>query len=314
MDIIQLRYFISLAEGNTMKSASEQLHVSQSTISMSLSKLEDELGVDLFDRVGRNLKLNANGAILLKSAQKIISEMQSVRERIKENAKEEMLLVNVVTDVVDFAENSRQVFEKCHPGYKVNIKREADLCRSSFHHSYGTDFAISLFPDVNEARDTSLLLNEPMNVIFPSEACPESGDSVSMKDIAGHILITSHVGSSLRRLFDGYFQMAYVEPTQTVEITDPEAMVIQAAQLHGAAFIPSSLGTHISIKNTPIPGITILKVYETFCSRNIYLGRFDTAETPAIIAYYEFINKYALLTMKLGHMPDAEEYAAWFVV
>ena len=68
MDLTQLRYFKKLATLEHLTRAAEELYISQSTLSMSISRLESELEVSLFDRIGRGIRLNAFGKAFLEEA------------------------------------------------------------------------------------------------------------------------------------------------------------------------------------------------------------------------------------------------------
>jgi DNA-binding transcriptional LysR family regulator len=61
MDLRHLRYFIAIADSATMMQAAEKVFVTQSTLSHQLAQLETELGVKLFERIGRGLKLSDSG-------------------------------------------------------------------------------------------------------------------------------------------------------------------------------------------------------------------------------------------------------------
>ena len=68
MELQSLEYFMAIAEFGSVSKAAEKFNISQPAMSRSLSKLEDELNAPLFDRIGKKLKLNARGEILLKAA------------------------------------------------------------------------------------------------------------------------------------------------------------------------------------------------------------------------------------------------------
>ena len=62
----QLRYFKELAKTQHLTQTAERLYITQTTLSNTIINLEKQLGVKLFDRVGRNLQLNAVGQLYLK--------------------------------------------------------------------------------------------------------------------------------------------------------------------------------------------------------------------------------------------------------
>lgn len=65
MELLQLRYFVALAHSQHLTKTAEQMVVSPPAISASIGRLEKELGVQLFDRVGRSVKLNRMGKLYL---------------------------------------------------------------------------------------------------------------------------------------------------------------------------------------------------------------------------------------------------------
>ena len=77
MELSQLRYFIAVAELGNMSKAAETLFVSQPNLSTSISRLEEEVGVPLFDRRRGKIALNQNGELLLKSVKKAVAVLDA---------------------------------------------------------------------------------------------------------------------------------------------------------------------------------------------------------------------------------------------
>ena len=77
MELQQLRYFLDVAQTQNMTASSKRLNVAQPALSHSMKRLESELGVTLFDRVGRNIRLSRAGEHfegLLKPAMSILDD------------------------------------------------------------------------------------------------------------------------------------------------------------------------------------------------------------------------------------------------
>lgn len=66
MELLQLRYFIKLAQRQHLTQTAEELMISASSLSATIRKLEKELNVELFERKGRNIRLSASGKIFYK--------------------------------------------------------------------------------------------------------------------------------------------------------------------------------------------------------------------------------------------------------
>lgn len=84
MELRQLRYFIEVAEREHVSEAAVQLHVAQSAISRQIANLEAELGVTLFEREGRNVKLTAIGKTFLEHTKTAIKAIDYAKEQIDE--------------------------------------------------------------------------------------------------------------------------------------------------------------------------------------------------------------------------------------
>ncbi len=79
LDSRKLLAFTTLARVGSFTLAAHELHLTQSAVSHAIKSLEDELGVRLFDRLGRSVKLTPAGQQLLEHAHRILAEMKMAR-------------------------------------------------------------------------------------------------------------------------------------------------------------------------------------------------------------------------------------------
>ncbi|EAR62148.1 LysR family transcriptional regulator [Neptuniibacter caesariensis] len=85
MEIRQLKHFIAIVETGSFTRGAEKVHISQPSISSSISKLEDELGVTLFTRGRKQALLTVQGEKFKISAQRILKEYGAVKTSFQEN-------------------------------------------------------------------------------------------------------------------------------------------------------------------------------------------------------------------------------------
>ncbi len=74
MELIQLRQLVAIAETKVLSRAAEKLHISQPALSRSIQHLEDELGVQLFDRKKNSMSLNENGEAIVERAKIVLAD------------------------------------------------------------------------------------------------------------------------------------------------------------------------------------------------------------------------------------------------
>lgn len=87
VELEQLRQLDAIAREGTMSAAARVLHISQPALSRSLGRLETELGLQLFDRVGRRLLLNDAGRVALEHARQLLRDEQAMRGALDDLAR-----------------------------------------------------------------------------------------------------------------------------------------------------------------------------------------------------------------------------------
>ena len=85
MELNQLECFLQVAKTEHITQAAEQLHMTQPSLSKVISRLEEDLGTKLFDREGRNIRLNEQGQVVLKYAERLLYTVGDMEAELSEN-------------------------------------------------------------------------------------------------------------------------------------------------------------------------------------------------------------------------------------
>lgn len=81
MELLQLYYFRTVAKNQHMTNAAEELRIAQPALSKTIARLEEDLGVPLFDRQGRSIKLNTFGQAFLRKVETALNALEDGRKR-----------------------------------------------------------------------------------------------------------------------------------------------------------------------------------------------------------------------------------------
>ena len=83
MELLQLRYFLAVAESEHMTNTAKQLHIAQPALTQSIHRLEQELGVSLFERAGRGIRLSPAGAYVRDRVKPAMETLENVARAVQ---------------------------------------------------------------------------------------------------------------------------------------------------------------------------------------------------------------------------------------
>ena len=239
MELLQLEYFRTLARWEHMTRAAMELRISQPSLSKTIAHLEAELGVPLFDRTGRNLRLNAYGRAFLARVDRALTELSEGRRELEQAAKvaEETVILTVSTTRV--LPGLLRAFLHEHP--RVRFRQYTGSIEDMTHQiARGeADFCISATEiKGDEIVWEPLLVEEVYLIVSPDH--PLSGRSrVHLSELKDEPFICVNRGHEFRELTDAFCRAAGFEPK--VHFSGDEADVIAdlVRQGLGVAFVPA---------------------------------------------------------------------------
>jgi DNA-binding transcriptional LysR family regulator len=124
MELRHLRYFVAVAEEQNVSRAAKRLHVSQPPLSRQIRDLENELGVTLFDRGAKSVRLTEAGRVFLTEARTILRGAESAVQLAKDVAEGKRGEINVgyaPSLTVELLPRALRYFRKSNPGVRVRL-------------------------------------------------------------------------------------------------------------------------------------------------------------------------------------------------
>ena len=226
MELRHLEYFVAVAAELNFSRAAERIHVVQSALSASVSRLEKELGVELFDRSKRQITLTAAGEVFLEHARDVIHTAHRARTSVDAFRNQLTGTVTLGTlmswGTLDLPA-ALEEFRGANP--MVTVRLRQSITGSAGHLTAIADGQMDLALVSITAPGSPLvtlreLMREPM--VFVCEASHELANRrrVELADLDGHDFIQFPPGWGIRQRLDKGFTAAGVQPVSAYEVAD----------------------------------------------------------------------------------------------
>lgn len=247
MELRQLEYFIAVAGEMNFSRAAQQVHVVQSALSTSVSKLEKELGVELFDRSKQQLKITPAGELFRERARRVIQTARLAKDSMSVYHGELTGTIDLGSLISFGRLDVPRVLGEFHRNYPcVRIKLRQSQTGSSAYLSAiadgSLDLALISAPDRFPAGiEMQLLSEEPMVFVCRPDHRLAHRRHVAISELADEDLIGFPAEFGLRRLVDDAFAAAGVTAHVPYEVA-LEYSVAAALVKHGLGtiFMPVS--------------------------------------------------------------------------
>ncbi len=244
MEMHQLEYVLAVAEYHNFTRAAEEIKTSQSSLSQQISKLENELGINLFLRTTRSVKITPAGKEFIKHAKRIMLEVVEARRCIHEYVSYEKgeLTLGVIPIVGHYRiPKMLSSFKKKFP--RVTLKLIESQCSELFDmlHFSKIDGAFVFRDNSYTYVQYHHLVKDPM-VVVTSKTHPLSiRNSVSLKELKNETFIVPPPSSGLHHDFIRACQHDGFEPDILLTCSSVKTMLCFVHEELGITVLPSSV-------------------------------------------------------------------------
>ena len=290
MNLNQLYYFKTIANLQHFRIASEKLNVSQPSLSTSMANLEDELGIKLFEKQGRNVKLTKYGKIFLEYVESSLETLEVGINKIKTLTNNEggnidiayvfplapSYIPKIVRNFLDQNENKNISFS-----FKQELT--SAIIEGLKNSKYDLGFCSYIENEKNIIFEP--IIEQELVLIVPKNHPLSNKKEVSIKEIEKYNVIIYFKESGLGKLTSKIFNDNNINPNIIFEGENEHAILGLVAENFGIALV----GKTPLLKNSNIKQI---KVKELNYKRHIYLAYVKNRYfPPAIQKFLEYIKK-----------------------
>ena len=244
MELRQIKYFIEVAKREHMTEAAEHLHIAQSAVSRQIAKLEEELGVHLFIREGRNVRLTPIGEIFLKHMEQAIQVIENAEQVIKEYIDPERGTIQigfVNTLALYILPTLISAFRKRYPDVKFNLVQGSYWEMKKEVLKGKINMALVAPVPMDDGRLTSKVLStERIVVLLPINHPKASEKYLRLSDLREESFIMFPEGFVLRKKLVEACEQNGFTPKVSFEGHDIDALKGLVSAGLGISLVPES--------------------------------------------------------------------------
>lgn len=287
MNLFHLRYFVELAHTRHYTKAAEHLCITQPSLSHAIAQLEEELGVPLFEKVGRNTTLTRFGDQFLSFTERALKTLDEGTSALQKAAQGEGLIrLGLLRPLgVDFIPELTAQFMTANPGLDIRFTFSTGtthyLLDGLLSHKY--DLVFCSKPPERLGLTSIPVKHQHLVLIVPKNHPLSSFDSIDLKDTLPypHVYFSKEAG--LRSVVDKLFEQIGEQPQIAYEIEEDEVVAGLVARNFGIAILPyMDMLVRLNVK--------IIEIANPAWERKIYMVQDERIYMPpAVRNFSEFV-------------------------
>ncbi len=248
MELRQLQTFRTVAQSLSFTRAAEALSYAQSSVTGQIQALEEELGVKLFERLGRRVALTPQGELLLPYAERMLKLAEEARESLlrQEDEPSGPLVIASPESLATYRlPPILQLFRRRYP--KVELTLRPSICRDLIRQlGEGTiDLGFLLMEPISPpSLRVQALKVEPLHLLCHPDHPLAAGGGATIASLQGETVLLTEQGCSYRELIEQEMDRVGVRAGATLEFGSIEAIKQCVAADMGLAVLPSMAAEH----------------------------------------------------------------------
>jgi DNA-binding transcriptional LysR family regulator len=222
----QFRVFEAVARHQSFTLAAKELHLSQPAVSMQVKQMEDQVGLPLYEQVGKRIHLTQAGQEIFhysRAIGQLLTEAEEVIEELKGSARGR-LTISVTSTAKYFVPALLGIFHERFPGITVSLdvtNRETVVKQLSQN---SVDLVVMGQPPKDMELESGIFMDNPLVIIAPPSH-PLAGEKrIPLKRLEDEVFLTREPGSGTRSAIERFFNQQGVRLRTGMEIASNEAI------------------------------------------------------------------------------------------
>ncbi|TFC51307.1 LysR family transcriptional regulator [Cryobacterium sp. TMT1-21] len=268
MDVRQFEFFSAVAGELSFTRAAERLTIAQSAVSAGVRALEGELGVELFDRSRRQIRLTSTGELLLPKVRDALDAVNEVRDVAQETTRAitgsiviglmtSVTLVNVPRLLGHFRTGHRGVDVRLRAARRGSAGLVDELVSGELDLAF-----LALSGPAPAPLIAVRIASSPMVLVVPDGHRLASARTVTLDDLVAEEFIDLPPGYASRQIVDDAFAAAGIERRITIEVSDIGTAAEYVTNGLGVALLPEFAANDApGVRRLPVDNVPEFTVY-----------------------------------------------------
>ncbi|NTV91138.1 MAG: LysR family transcriptional regulator [Clostridiales bacterium] len=301
MDINEILYFKTVADLEHITKAAEHLHMAQPALSKSISKLESELGVKLFERDGNRIFLNAYGRTFLRHADQILSQINNSIKEVNDMAGKIHGSITIAISVPSVI--NRFLHEYLPKNRNISFKQLSQSPQQMKEglENHEIDFAISTVPIESPSIIWQPLYNDEQIMLVNDTHRLAGIEAAELREFSEDRFIVNNSGSGHRETFEQMCKAAGFTPKIMFEGNEPTVIIDLVSNNYGICMVPSSIVNWFRDSGAPsVSPSTYIRIKDEACVMNFGIARIKNhyLSKAALHFYEELMSFYQPFTVR----------------
>lgn len=263
MELLQLQYFRTVARMEHMTKAAQELHIAQPALSKTISRLEEDVGVPLFDRHGGRIRLNTFGKAFLDKVEKALVLLEEGKKEVSELAGLDQGSIHLATSTLDRLSDALGEFLALHPDVNFRITQASMAEMTQLVEAGEVDMCFTALPIDRPEFCAVSVMKEDVYVAVPQGHRFSERHSIRLSELAKDPFIGYKEGFPFQQMNDLLFQQAGITPNFVCRVDEPAAIASLVRAGLGVALVGNCGG-----RNSPL---NLLHIEFPICQRNFQL-------------------------------------------
>jgi DNA-binding transcriptional LysR family regulator len=288
MELLQLKYFQIVAKHEHMTLAAKELQIAQPSLSKTISRLEEDLGVPLFERKKRQIRLNSYGKLFLERVEKVFTELNEGKRELLELAGNTEKSITLAVSISRLLPSLIKSFQQEYPDVRFQQFLESTSSMKAELEQGSIDFCISSLPVEGDEIVWEPLMTEEICLIVPHGHRFAGRFDIALHEVKNDAFISMNTGFGFRDVTDRICREAGFQPYVAFEGDEPGVIGELVTQGLGIAFIPE-----IALMNQRDRFPHKLRITDPNCKRTIGIGWSKRRYlSPIAIQFKAFVKDY----------------------